>query len=62
MTPADIFIVQYHGQVGQAVAEQMKAFATINAVREDKQVWYGTIDGEDTRRLLAAYPNQFKLR
>lgn len=61
LSPADVFIVQYHGQIGQAVVEQMKAFATINSVREGKQVWYGIIDGEDTRRLLAAYPNQFKL-
>lgn len=62
LTPADILIVQYHGQIGQAVVEQMKAFATINSVREDKLVWYGTIDGEDTRRLLAAYHIQFKLK
>ena len=62
LTPADIFIVQYHGQIGQAVVEQMKAFATINSVREDKLVWYGIIDGEDSRRLLAAYPAQFKLK
>lgn len=61
LSPADIFIVQYHGQIGQAVVEQMKAFATINSVREGKQVWYGIIDGDDTRRLLAAYPNKFKL-
>jgi len=62
LSPADIFIVQYHGQIGQAVVEQMKAFATINSVREDKQVWYGIIDGEDTNRLMAAYRDQFKLR
>jgi hypothetical protein len=62
LSPADIFIIQYHGQIGQAVVEQMKAFATINSVREGKQVWYGIIDGDDTRRLLAAYPNKFKLK
>lgn len=62
LTPADVFIVQYHGQIGQAVVEQMKAFATINSVREGKQIWYGVIDGEDSCRLLVAYPNQFKLR
>jgi hypothetical protein len=62
LSPADIFIIQYHSQIGQAVVEQMKVFATINSVRESKQVWYGTIDGDDTRRLLAAYPNKFKLK
>ena len=61
LSPADIFIVQYHGQIGQAVYEQMQAFATLNSVREGKQIWYGVIDGGDTRRLLAAYPKQFKL-
>jgi hypothetical protein len=60
--PADIFIVQYHDQVGQAVVEQLKAFATINSVHEDKKIWYGVIDGGDTLRLLAAYPRQFKIK
>ena len=58
--PAEVFIVQYHGQIGQAVSEQMKAFATLNSVREGKQICYGVIDGEDSRRLIAAYPNKFK--
>ena len=62
LSPGDIFMVQYHGQIGQAVVEQMKAFATLNSVREGKQIWYGLIDGEDTRRLLAAYTKQFKLK
>jgi len=62
LSPADIFIIQYHGQIGQAVVEQMKAFATINSVREGKHVWYGTIDGDDTRRVLAAYASKFKMR
>jgi hypothetical protein len=62
LSPAEIFIVQYHNQVGQAVVEQMKAFATLNSVREGKRIWYGVIDGDDTNRLLAAYPRQFDLK
>jgi hypothetical protein len=62
LSPADIFIVQYHSQIGQSVVEQMKAFATLNSVREGKQIWYGVIDGDDTNRLLAAYPRQFGLK
>ena len=62
LSPADIFIVQYHGQIDQSVVEQMKAFATINSVRESKRVWYGVFDGDDTARLLAAYPRQFDLK
>lgn len=62
LSPADIFIVQYHSQIGQAVIEQMKAFATINSLREGKKVLYGVIDGDDTNRLLTAYPKHFKLK
>lgn len=62
LSPAEIFIVQYHGEIGQAVAEQMKAFASLNSVREGKLIWYGMIDGDDSNRLLAAYPKHFKLK
>jgi hypothetical protein len=62
LSPAEIFVVQYHSQIGQSVLEQMKAFATINSVREGRRVWYGVIDGDDTNRLLAAYPRQFGLK
>lgn len=62
LSPAEIFVVQYHSQIGQSVIEQMKAFATLNSVREGKRIWYGIIDGDDTNRLLAAYPRQFGLK
>jgi hypothetical protein len=62
LSPAEIFIVQYHSQIGQAVIEQMKAFATLNSVREGKRIWYGVVDGDDTNRLLSAYPKQFRLK
>ncbi len=62
LSPAEVFIVQYHDHVGQAVIEQMKAFASLNSVREGKVIWYGIIDGDDTNRLIAAYPRFFKLK
>jgi hypothetical protein len=62
LSPAEIFIVQYHGQIDQDVIQQMQAFATLNSVREGKRIWYGAIDGDDTRKLLAAYPRQFGLK
>ena len=34
LSPAEVFIVQYHDHIGQAVIEQMKAFASLNSVRE----------------------------
>ncbi len=62
LSPAEVFIVQYHDHVGEAVIEQMKAFASLNSVRENKVVWYGVINGDDTNRLIAAYPHYFKLK
>jgi hypothetical protein len=59
LSPADIFLVQYHDQVGQAVYEQMKVFATVCSIREGKQIWYGVIDGDDSNRIMAAYPKRF---
>lgn len=62
LSPAEIFIVQYHSQIDQSVIEQMVAFATMNSVRENKRIWYGVIDGDDTARLMAAYPKAFRKR
>jgi len=62
LSPAEIFVVQYHDQVDQDVIQQMQAFATLNSIREGKRIWYGVIDGDDTRKLLAAYPKQFGLK
>jgi hypothetical protein len=61
-SPADVFFVQYHGQIDESVVHQMKKMAIANSVMEDKQIWYGVIDGDDTNRLLAAYPKQFKVK
>jgi len=61
LSPAEIFIVQYHSQIDQSVIEQMIAFATLNSVRERKRIYYGVINGDDTNRLLKAYPQKFGL-
>jgi hypothetical protein len=62
LSPAEVFVVPYHDHIGQAVIEQMRAFASLNSVREGKVIWYGTIDGDDTNRLIAGYPRYFKLK
>ena len=62
LSPAEIFVVQYRDQIDQSVVEQMRAFATLNSVREGKRIWYGVIDGDDTLRLLAAYPRHFRVK
>jgi len=61
-SPADVFVVQYHSQIDESVVEQMKRFAIANSVTENKQVWFGVIDGDDTNRLIAAFPKQFKVK
>lgn len=61
MSSAEVFVVQYHDQIDEDVIQQMHAFATLNSAREGRQIWYGIIDGDDTNRLMAAYPKKFGL-
>jgi len=57
-TEAEVFIVQYWGQIDQSVIEQMRPFAMAKSASEgSKTIYYGIIDGQDTQRLLAAYAN-----
>ncbi|WP_316219244.1 hypothetical protein [Bradyrhizobium sp. SZCCHNR2026] len=57
--PADLFVVQYHDQVAQSVVEQMEAFAKVTAMHGAKAIAFMIIDGDDSNRLMAAYPKQF---
>lgn len=57
--PADVFIVQYWGQIDESVFEQMKQFAVAKSALENRRIYYGVIDGQDTLRILAAYNNCF---
>ncbi|NGX96094.1 MAG: hypothetical protein G4V63_12980, partial [Candidatus Afipia apatlaquensis] len=61
-SPADVFFVQYHDQIDESVVEQMKRFAIANSVTENKLVMFGVIDGDDSNRLIAAYPKQFEIK
>jgi len=58
-TPASVFIVQYWGQVAESVAEQMEEFAKAKSAVEGTVVFFGIIDGDDSNRLLKAYPRAF---
>jgi len=62
LAPAEIFVVQYHDAIGQSVVEQVQAFASLNSVKEGRKIFYCVIDGDDTNRLIMAYPKQFNLR
>jgi hypothetical protein len=57
---ATIYLLQYWDQVGEAVYEQMKAYATIRSIGGGDIVYYGIIDGVDSARLIKAYPQPFK--
>lgn len=60
-SPGDVFLIQYHGEIGDYVREQLQQFAQLKSVFEDRRIWYGVIDGQDTRRLIRAYPKEFGL-
>jgi len=57
--PAEVFIVQYWNQIDQSVIEQMNAFAIMKSTIEGKTIYYGVIDGQDTLRIIKAYPEFF---
>jgi hypothetical protein len=61
-SPAEVFIVQYWDQIAESVLEQMSEFAKAKSVAEGKEIFYGVIDGQDTARLLDAYPKQFGMK
>jgi len=57
---ADVFLLQYWGQISESVPEQMRAFASLNSIHYGKTILWGTIDGQDTLRLVRAYPSRFR--
>lgn len=58
--PAELFLVQYCRQIDQSVTAQMERLAVTKSVLTGKVVCYGVIDGQDSRRLVMAYPNVFQ--
>jgi hypothetical protein len=56
---ASVFIIQYWGQIDQSVIEQMHALAVAKSALEGRSIHYGIVDGNDTQRLVAAYPEHF---
>jgi hypothetical protein len=57
--PAEIFIIQYWAQIDDSVIEQLKALVTLKSYLENEQLWWGIMDGNDSARLIAAYPKKF---
>lgn len=59
-TAASVFFVQYWGQISESVIEQMAEFAKAKSAGEGTLVRYGVIDGDDSKRLIKAYPRAFR--
>lgn len=58
--PAEVYMVQYWGQVSEDVIEQLHAFAVAKAATGGERICYGVINGDDSTRLALAYPKAFK--
>ncbi len=58
--PADLYMVQYWGQISEDVIEQLNAFAVARTILSGDRIHYGVIDGDDSTRLTVAYPSAFK--
>lgn len=58
-SPAEVFIVQYWGQIDESILLQMGEFAKAKSAVEGKEIFYGIIDGQDTIKIINAYPNCF---
>lgn len=59
-SPAEVFFVQYHGEIDQMVVGEMETHARDLARKEERSIWFGIIDGQDSRRLIAAYTTAFR--
>ena len=57
---ADVFFVQYVGQIAPSVIQQMAAFAQAKSLSTGRKIFYGVIDGDDSGRLVSAYPRAFR--
>lgn len=57
---AQVFVVQYEGQIGESVSQQLKGLAVNKSVQDQRAVFYGIIALEDSYRLRIKYPKEFK--
>jgi len=57
--PAEVFIVQYEGEVKESIFTLMEQLAKAKAV-SGGPVYWGVIDNEGTKKIRVAYPKAFK--
>lgn len=58
-SPADVFFVQYEGEIAESIIGLMEQLAKAKAVLSG-EISFGIIDRDDTYRLRLAFPNAFK--
>jgi len=58
-SPAEVFLVQYWGQIDESILNQMKQSAIAKSWSDRKLIYYGIINGQDTQRILVAYEQCF---
>jgi len=56
---AEVFLVQYWSQIDESIVELMTNLARSKSAADMKKIYYGVIDGQDTMRLIMAYPECF---
>ena len=61
-SPAQVYFFQYHGQIAPSVIKQMEVHARLHSMHTYKEVMFGVIDGQDSQRLVLAYPSKFKAK
>jgi hypothetical protein len=59
--PAEVFIIQYWNQIDESVVDLMRSLAQAKSATEGKKIFYCIIDGQDTSRIILAYPDYFSL-
>lgn len=56
---AQVFLVQHWAEIKPSVLTALRAYATMKSGVTGDLIHYGVIDGEDSDRLIRAYPRQF---
>jgi hypothetical protein len=59
LTTADTFLVQFEGQIDEAVRSEMLTHAIRKSLETRKEILYGVIELEDSHRLRASYGSRF---
>ena len=58
-SPADVFFIQYEGDIAESIITDMEVWAQAKGVF-GQEILFGTIDGDACVRLRRAYPRAFK--